>query len=333
MTFVEHLRIKIPALLKALFGLAVFICADYSIYYLFDLMGLDRDIYRGVFNTAVAVSVFLTMFLLNKISAKLEAPLIRVSKLRPDQLGALFVIAIGMLGFVSTYIGIADAIAEHFKPVEEAVEVYRENVDRYSDTPQIIVPLWDSLLYAFTLSFFVPITEEMAFRGVIFGELRKGFGPVLSVIISAVIFGIMHGRSLHIGYAFVCGVIIASAYHLTGSIVAPVFLHMIFNIFGSGLQNILGLEQLNVPLDFYILFFSALNIVTVVFMPLSVFAFIYLAAVKKRKEADKQKVADYISSREEEKAKETDEDDKADGSEKSDADESTESCEVTEAEE
>ena len=307
MTFAEHIRIKIPAILKAFFGLAVFICADYSIFFLFAHFGWDREIYKGLFNTLACVAVFLCMLVVNKISAKLDAPLIKIGKLSPDQVAALIIIGFGMLGFVSTYMGIANKISEYFAPVGEAVEEYRENVDRYSEIEQITVPLWDSLLYAFTLSFIVPITEEMSFRGVIFGELRKGFGPWLSVIISAIIFGVMHGVSIHIGYAIVCGLIIASVYHLTGSLISSIILHMVFNIFGSGLQNIFELEQLNVPDELYVKIFLTLNTATILFMPIAVVAFAYLVHVKRKKDAKQKELAEYIAAREAEKAAQADE--------------------------
>ena len=49
-----------------------------------------------------------------------------------------------------------------------------------------------------------PVVEEMVFRGVLLGELLKRINPVVSILFSATIFGLMHGISIHIGYDLIC---------------------------------------------------------------------------------------------------------------------------------
>ena len=168
--------------------------------------------------------------------------------------------------------------------MKNAMEDYRESVYRYSDMPHIVVPVWDAILYVITLCFVVPVTEEMTFRGVIFGQLRKGFGPWVSVIISALFFGIMHGISVHIGYAIACGLIIAACYHLTDSLIAPVILHMVFNIFGSGIANFMTIESFGIPRETTSALMRGINTSAILFMPVAVLAITYLVAVKRKKE-------------------------------------------------
>lgn len=79
----------------------------------------------------------------------------------------------------------------------------------------------------------VPIFEEIFFRGIIFNELRKNFNLVLSIIIEALIFALMHGNVKQGIYAFVLGVITALVYIWTDSILSNIVLHMSFNLFGS----------------------------------------------------------------------------------------------------
>ncbi|PJI09786.1 MULTISPECIES: CPBP family intramembrane glutamic endopeptidase [Clostridium] len=78
-----------------------------------------------------------------------------------------------------------------------------------------------------------PIFEEIFFRGIIFNELRKNFNLVLSIIIEALIFALMHGNVKQGIYAFVLGVITALVYIWTDSILSNIVLHMSFNLFGS----------------------------------------------------------------------------------------------------
>ena len=295
MSFWQKAWIKIRTLLIAAVALAVFICLEYIVFTVFAYFGIDRKIYRGAYNFSTCVLVFIAMFVYNLISTKKKQPVFRMSKLGPDQVAALMVIGLGMLGFVTTYLIIAEKIAEYQKPVSDAVQNYRESVDRYAEVPQVVIPLWDSILYVVTLSFIVPISEEMTFRGVFFGELRKGFSPWIAVILSALGFGLMHGLSVHIGYAIGCGLIIASCYYLTDSLVAPIMLHMVFNIFGSGLPTTLSFEFLNLPAESTDAFMRGVSTTSIIFMPISVFAVAYLVSVKRKKEAKAKAESEIIS--------------------------------------
>ncbi len=295
MSFWQKAWIKIRTLLIAALALAVFICLEYIVFTVFAYFGIDRKIYRGTYNFATCILVFVAMFVYNLVCTKKKQPVFRMSRLGPDQVAALMVVGLGMLGFVTTYLAITDKIAQYQKPVSDAVQNYRESVDRFAEVPQVVIPLWDSILYVVTLCFIVPITEEMTFRGVFFGELRKGFSPWIAVILSAVGFGLMHGLSIHIGYALGCGLIIASCYYLTDSLVAPILLHMVFNIFGSGLPTVLSFEFLNLPSEGTNAFRSGVSMTSIMFMPVSVIAMAYLVIVKRKKEAKAKAQSEIIS--------------------------------------
>ena len=275
---------KFGAIGKALVWLLYFLCADGAIYYAFDYLGLDRKIYKGLFSLCSGLAVFAVMFVIAKLLSIKKEPLIKIKKLDPGQVIALIVIALGMLGFVTLYIIVADKIAAYIESLKGAMEEYRESVDRFSDTPQIVVPAWDTILYVIALCFVVPLSEEMTFRGVVFGQLRREFGPWISVFISAILFGILHGISVHIGYAIVCGIIIAASYHLTDSIIAPILLHAIFNTFGSGIQNLMQFEAFGIPDEVRMEFMVGSNTVSLMMMPVAVVAFVYLISVKRKKE-------------------------------------------------
>ena len=304
MTLWENVLHKGSAILKAALGLAIFICVEYAIYSAFGYFGVSRDIYRGCYNFLVSIANIAAMLFIWKISKKQDDPFIKVNRLPPDQFAALTAIALGMLGFVTLYIIVADMISAYLDSMKEAMAEYRENVDRYAETPQIVIPLWDSLLYIFTVSFIVPVSEELIFRGVIFGYLRRAFKPWIAVILCAAAFGIMHGVSIHIGYALVCGFIIAACYHLTDSIFAPILLHTIFNIFGSGIANFMSLEQLGIPVDVSNAISTGLNVSSLLFMPVAVLAFAYLISVKRKKTAEAKQLEEYIADREEMKKEE-----------------------------
>lgn len=89
-----------------------------------------------------------------------------------------------------------------------------------------INPLNFSLLI---LAFVViaPITEEIIFRGLIFGFIKDKFGLIAALLISSAIFGLLHpGHHLS---TFVMGVAFALLYDRTKSIAVPIVLHMVWN--------------------------------------------------------------------------------------------------------
>lgn len=301
MSFWQKALFKSAALMKAVITLLLFVCSEYAVLFVFEYLGIDKAIYRGTFNFLTCGIVFGTMFLINKLFSNKNEKLIHVKKLGPDQVAALVIIGLGMLGMVSIYLGIVEWIAESRQSVNDAVEVYRESVDRFSNTPQTVIPVWDSVLYVITLSFIVPLTEEMTFRGVVIGHLRRGFGPWISVLLSAVGFGLLHGLSIHIGYAFACGLIIASCYYLTDSLIASLILHIVFNVFGSGIPTFMSIEYFGIPKKITSLLMRSFNTTELLFMPVAVLAFAYLVSVKRKKDKEAKEAADSAISADKEK--------------------------------
>lgn len=75
-----------------------------------------------------------------------------------------------------------------------------------------------------------PITEEIMFRGVIFGGLRDDLKPFSAAAISAALFGMYHGNLLQAVYGFALGMMFAYAYHYSKRIFVPIIMHGIVNI-------------------------------------------------------------------------------------------------------
>ncbi|MBM3542185.1 MAG: CPBP family intramembrane metalloprotease [Alphaproteobacteria bacterium] len=74
-----------------------------------------------------------------------------------------------------------------------------------------------------------PIGEELLFRGVIFGTLRRTVGFWPSALLSAAAFGSAHMILAAIPPAFVLGVALAWMYERAGSIRPPIAVHVIHN--------------------------------------------------------------------------------------------------------
>lgn len=88
------------------------------------------------------------------------------------------------------------------------------------------------LLNLFLISIIGPIFEEIIFRKILIDRTIK-YGAKVSIIISAVIFGFIHGNLNQFFYAFLIGGFFAYVYIKTGSIKYSIILHIITNIMGS----------------------------------------------------------------------------------------------------
>jgi len=76
-----------------------------------------------------------------------------------------------------------------------------------------------------------PISEEVCFRGFLFGGLRERLPRVAAALISATIFGALHATTgiSAVPPLIVFGLVLALLYERTGSIVPGILLHMLNN--------------------------------------------------------------------------------------------------------
>lgn len=74
-----------------------------------------------------------------------------------------------------------------------------------------------------------PVLEEILFRGLIFESCRERFGSGAAVLVSALLFGLVHGVPVQIINAFVVGLIFGYVYLRTGSLLSVILLHVVNN--------------------------------------------------------------------------------------------------------
>ena len=87
------------------------------------------------------------------------------------------------------------------------------------------LPLWVSLLCIAVLP---GVVEEFIFRGLLYTEYRRRrtWGAIMA---SGVLFGLMHMNLNQFCYAFVIGILFCMVYEATGSLLAPMLIHMVYN--------------------------------------------------------------------------------------------------------
>lgn len=113
------------------------------------------------------------------------------------------------------------------------------NVD-YGDNPR---GFFGFLLSLIATAVVPPLVEEFACRGIILGSLRK-FGDGFAVLVSAILFGLMHGNFDQMPFAFMVGLALGFIVVKTDSLWIAVAVHAANNFISVAFEYLLaGLPQ------------------------------------------------------------------------------------------
>ena len=83
-----------------------------------------------------------------------------------------------------------------------------------------------------------PVFEELMFRRLLIDRIRM-FGDRTAIVVSGVLFGLIHGNFYQFFYACGLGMIFAYVYLRTGKVRTTIFLHMCINLLGGGAGTVL----------------------------------------------------------------------------------------------
>ena len=97
---------------------------------------------------------------------------------------------------------------------------------------QTLINSSDIMLNLIIISIIGPIFEELFFRKLLIDRTIK-YGARISIILSATLFGLMHGNLNQFFYAFLLGGFFAYVYIKTGKIIYTILLHISLNLIGS----------------------------------------------------------------------------------------------------
>jgi len=88
------------------------------------------------------------------------------------------------------------------------------------------------VFYVLQIAFIPALIEEFALRGVVMQPLRK-YGDRFAILMSAMVFALMHGNMVQAPFAFIAGIAIGYFVVATGSIWTGVLIHFANNLFSS----------------------------------------------------------------------------------------------------
>ena len=74
-----------------------------------------------------------------------------------------------------------------------------------------------------------PVAEELAFRGYLYGVIKRYFGAVPALVLSGILFALVHQNLPSFFPLLVLASVFALAYELSGSLLVPMTMHALFN--------------------------------------------------------------------------------------------------------
>ena len=208
--------------------------ARYLLFQLVFLPGMLGALLRGIWSGFPALGINLIFYVINFVAIVfiLRAYLEKDIAVALENAGRLILAAIaGLALYWVSNLALASAIQRlwpDFFNVNDATisAISKDNL----------------LLLGLGTVVFVPVAEELLYRGLLFGAIRRR-SRVLAYLISVAVFCAIHVSGywgqyepLHLALCFVqyipAGLILAGAYDFSGSIFAPILIHTSINLIG-----------------------------------------------------------------------------------------------------
>ena len=144
--------------------------------------------------------------------------------------------SVGALGLTNLYFSLLTKLGESSSFVAGQLEAYKELTGSFTPDQGLVFLI-------IGISFMAPVTEELLFRGIVQGELRKAMPEPVAIVLQAVMFAAYHIQPVQASYALIPGLLLGIAYAWSRSIWVPIIMHMGFNLLGSILPVLAGEDE------------------------------------------------------------------------------------------
>lgn len=143
-----------------------------------------------------------------------------------------------LIGIGGISLGIGINIILYLSGLTEASAEYETTASN-----QYAVPIWLGIILYGIVS---PFVEELLYRVIVYGRLKRSFPYIIAVIASSLFFGITHGNIVQGIYGFIMGIFMCVACEYVHTVFGALFVHSLVNLcifflgyygFLSGLGN------------------------------------------------------------------------------------------------
>ncbi|NJP40432.1 CPBP family intramembrane metalloprotease [Oscillospiraceae bacterium HV4-5-C5C] len=151
-------------------------------------------------------------------------------------LGLGTVAILGAVGSANLVMLLLSWLAEHNSFWQQNMQSYEDLATAFTDQSGLLVQI-------VTLCILVPIAEEMLFRGIVAGQLKRAFSDPLAIILTALAFAAFHMNWVQSSYVLIPALVLSAAYIWSESLPLTIVMHGIFNFFGSVLPGLLQNQE------------------------------------------------------------------------------------------
>ena len=193
----------------------------------------------------VFVSDILTLILVHFILLNYDKKLLNKNlfkKIQPNEAINISLLGVG----ISVVISILTVILQMLIP-------------SYANVQEQLMSAHNSVFQLIIVILLIPIYEEIIFRYVIFGYLKKNYNIVCAIIGQALVFGFFHLNIVQGIYTFLLGIALALVYMYCESLVGSIILHIVFNLFG--ILIIPTLADTNPFMQYLVIIFGIVSLV------------------------------------------------------------------------
>ena len=175
---------------------------------------------------------------------------------------AAIVVMVGAAGLIALLMTALSQLAESVPFIDAKLQEYVELSEMFTGDGNLAMIILSTCIL-------VPLAEELVFRGIIQGELRRVFPAWATVLIQAVIFSLVHGNLVQISYVILPALVLGLVYEWTRSLYVPIAMHMVFNFIGAAVPQMLGSDETAM---------MYLYVVQIAMIPPAILGMAYLAA-------------------------------------------------------
>jgi len=219
----------------------------------------DRSILSNISFTVISIICFgIVVFIGYKKTKRSFNSVFKFNKISPFLWFATTVFMMGAVIIVSEI----DNILNWILPMPELLRNVFE-----------LVAVKNYLFFSIILMVIIPaIAEEMLFRGLILDGLNRNYSNMKAIIVSALVFGIIHLNPWQFQTAFLFGLFSAWVCLKTNSILLPIYMHFFNNfiyLLAARYRNIYSIQgfktNFETPGEFQLLWFNFSGIILLVF--------------------------------------------------------------------
>ncbi len=125
-----------------------------------------------------------------------------------------------------------------------------------------------NLIYSIRMIIFIPLVEEVLFRGLILKQFLKQYSPIYSIILSSLLFSLYHTHPNNSVFLLVLGIILGIIYYKSNSILVTYITHVLVNMITLMKIDYFNLNPLNTVIYSFIYFISLLLVIFLLRKPI-----------------------------------------------------------------